>query len=118
MFFKKKKKEPENIGEILASFDDLKRKVKDLETEIEEMRKKTIQGIGVVRFNPFSDIGGDQSFSIAILDGDRNGVVITGFYSREGSNVYSKAIKEGNSNYPLIKEEKDAIEIAISKKEV
>jgi len=118
MFFKKKKKEPENIGEILASFDDLKRKVKDLEAEIEEMKKKTIQGIGVVRFNPFSDIGGDQSFSIAILDGNRNGVVITGFYSREGSNVYSKAIKGGNSNYPLIKEEKDAIEIAISKKEV
>lgn len=119
MFFKKKKKEPENIEEILASFDDLKRKVKELEGEVEEMRKRSrtsIQGVGVVRFNPFSDVGGDQSFSLAMLDGDKNGAVITGFYSREGSNVYGKAIKGGNSDYALAEEEKEAIAMAAGEK--
>ena len=119
MFFKKKKKEPENIEEILASFDDLKKKVKELEREVEEMRKRgraSIQGIGVVRFNPFSDVGGDQSFSLAMLDGDKNGVVITGLYSREGCNVYGKAIKRGISDYVLAEEEKEAIAMAVGEK--
>ncbi len=115
MFFKKKKKEPENIEEILASFDDLRNKVKTLEEEVKEMRKRSrsaIQGVGVVRFNPFSDVGGDQSFSLAMLDGNKDGAVITGFYSREGSNVYGKAVKGGNSDYALADEEKKAIAMA------
>jgi len=119
MFFKKKKKEPENIEEVLVSFNDLKKKMEELEGEVEEMRKRSrasIQGIGVVRFNPFTDVGGDQSFSLAMLDGDKNGAVITGFYSREGSNVYSKAIKGGNSDYALSDEEREAIAIAAKEK--
>ncbi len=118
MLFKKKKKDPENMEEVLASFEDLKKEVASLKKEVERMRetsRSSVQGVGVVRFNPFSDVGGDQSFSLAILDGNDDGAVVTGYYTREGSSVYGKAIKGGKSDYALADEEKKAIEVASKK---
>ena len=66
----------------------------------------------MVRFNPFSEIGGDQSFSVALLDGNDDGLVITSFYTREGNRVYGKPIKQSVSQYALSKEEIKAIEMA------
>jgi len=57
-------------------------------------------------------VGGDQSFSLALLDKRNSGVVITSLYAREGNRVYGKPIKEGTSEYPLSEEEKKAIEEA------
>ena len=71
-----------------------------------------VQKVGVVRFNPFGDVGGNQSFVIALLDNSLNGVIIQGLYSRDGVRVYSKEIKEGKSEYALGKEEEEAIRIA------
>ncbi|MEA1937116.1 MAG: DUF4446 family protein [Patescibacteria group bacterium] len=71
-----------------------------------------VQKVGVVRFNPFGDVGGNQSFVIALLDNSLSGVIIQGLYSREGVRVYSKQIKEGKSEYALGKEEEEAIKIA------
>lgn len=71
-----------------------------------------IQKVGVVRFNPFGDVGGNQSFVIALLDNSANGVIIQSLYSRDGMRVYSKSIKAGKSEYALGKEEEEAIRIA------
>jgi len=71
-----------------------------------------IQKVGVVRFNPFGDVGGNQSFVIALLDNSLNGVIIQSLYSRDGVRVYSKKIKLGKSEYALGKEEEEAIKIA------
>ena len=112
MFFNKKKQEPENIEDVLNAFNNLKDKVKSLELEVaslKEENKKMIQKMGIIRFNPFSDIGGDQSFSIAFLNGNNDGALITSFYSREGSSVYGKPIKNGKSSYPLSEEEKEIL---------
>jgi len=68
-----------------------------------------IQKIGLVRFNPFKEIGGDHSFSLAILDGNETGVVITGLHTRERTRIYMKAIKKGKSEYELSDEEKKAL---------
>ena len=68
-FFSKKKKEPENINEILASFSDLKSDFKNLSKELEQLKKENVfnfQKVGIIRFNPFKEVGSDQSFSIAI----------------------------------------------------
>jgi len=46
--------------------------------------------VGVVRYNAFDDVGSDLSFSIALLDDNDNGVVISGIYSRESSTTYAK----------------------------
>ena len=115
MFFKKKKTEPENIEEVLSAFNNLKDKVESLELEVKNLRvenKQMVQKVGVIRFNPFSDVGGDQSFSVALLNGNSDGILITSFYAREGSSVYGKPIKKGKSSYPLSEEEKEALSIA------
>ncbi len=117
-FFKKTKKEPGNLKEILSQFKDLEMNFERLAQELENFKKESelsIQKIGIIRFNPFSNVGGDQSFSLALLDGDNNGVVITSLYSREENRVYGKPIKKGLSEYPLSEEEKEAIKQAINK---
>lgn len=114
-FFKKTKKEPESLEEILFRFENLEKEFKKLSENLEILKKKnklTIQKIGIVRFNPFSRVGGNQSFSLALLDGKDSGVVITSLYVREGNRVYGKPIKNGKSDYSLSEEEKKAIEEA------
>jgi len=114
-FFKKRKKEPENFKEILAYFKDLEKNFEKLSEELENLKKESqfsIQKIGLVRFNPFKEIGGDQSFSVALLDGNDSGIVITSLYTREGSRVYGKPIEKGLSKYLLSEEENQVLEIA------
>jgi len=81
---------------------------------VEEISKISFQKVGVVRYNPFKDVGGDQSFSIALLDSKDSGFVITALYMREGNRIFAKSIVGGKSEYPLSEEEKRAIEQAIA----
>lgn len=117
-FRKKRKEEPENFKEVLGELKKLKEENGNIKKEIEGLKNKSkfpLQKISVIRFNPFSSGGGDQSFSIALLDGNDNGMVISSIYSREGNRVYTKPIKEGKSDYTLSDEEKEAIKKAISR---
>ncbi|MEK7643056.1 MAG: DUF4446 family protein [Patescibacteria group bacterium] len=68
-----------------------------------------VQKIGMVRFNPFSNTGGDQSFAIALLDGSDNGFVISGLYLHGQPMVYAKPIEAGVPRYALSDEEKQAL---------
>ena len=116
-FFKKDDKEPENVEEILAQFGELKKKFEKVSAELEKAKKENkfnVQKIGLIRFNPFKEIGSDQSFVLAILDGNDNGVVITSHYTKEGSRLYGKPVKNSGSDYLLSDEEKQAIEKAKS----
>jgi len=117
-FFRKKKAEPENLKELLSQFKELKSNFDQIAKELESLKKESrffIQKVGIVRFNPFSDVGSDQSFSAALLDGEDNGVIITSLYTREGNRVYGKPIKNGKSVYLLSDEEKQAINKAKTK---
>jgi hypothetical protein len=67
------------------------------------------QKISIVRFNPFGDTGGDQSFVLAVLDAHNSGYVITSIHGREGTRVYVKPVDDGKSKYPLSDEEKQAL---------
>jgi len=79
---------------------------------IERMALKSVQKVGVVRFNPFKETGSDQSFSIALLDTNNTGMTISGLFTREGTRLYVKPLLAGESKYPLTDEEKEAIELA------
>jgi hypothetical protein len=79
---------------------------------LEKMALRSVQKVGVVRFNPFSETGSDQSFSIALLDPNDNGMTISGLFTREGTRLYVKPLIGGQSKYPLSSEEKEAIETA------
>lgn len=118
-FFKKEKKEPKNLKEVLVCLENLEKNFKSIFQEIENFKKEnkfSIQKLGIVRFNPFSEVGSDQSFSIALLDGNDNGIVITSLYTREENRVYGKPIKAGLSEYSLSVEEKEAIDKAKNRK--
>jgi len=80
---------------------------------LEKMALKSVQKVGVIRFNPFKDIGGDQSFCIAFLDAQNSGFTISSLFTREGTRIYTKPIIEGQSSYPLTNEEKEAIGTAM-----
>lgn len=114
-FFKKDEKEPRNLKEILDHLKDLEQKFEKLSQDLKIFKKegrRFIQKVGIIRFNPFKEIGGDQSFSIALLNGNDDGIVITSLYTREGNRVYGKPIKNGKSEYPLSDEEIKAIQEA------
>jgi len=100
------------LGDELKKINVSKEEIEKYLGTVERRLKKSIQGAGIIRFNPFEDAGSNQSFSIAFLDELRNGVVISSLYSREKVNVYAKPIKEGKSEYPLSEEEKGAIKNA------
>jgi len=91
---------------------ELERGIKEAFLKIEELQKiseKTFQKTGIVRFNPFNEMGGNQSFVIALLDDKNNGFVISSLFVKEGNRVYAKAIREGKSDHLLSEEEKEAI---------
>jgi hypothetical protein len=118
-FFKKNKKEFKDLNHFLESLENLEKDIKEISQNLESFKKEargTFQKFGLVRFNPFSEIGGNQSFSIALLDGNNSGIVVTSLYSREGNRVYAKPIDNGQSKYPLSEEEKEVINKAINQK--
>jgi hypothetical protein len=122
MFSGKSGKDLEKIIlEIRGKINSLDGDVKDLYDitgKIHHLALKGVHKVGVVRFNPFRDIGGDQSFSVALLDADDSGVVFSSLYSRDGVRVYAKSILNRESGkYPLTQEEQEAIKIASLGKE-
>ncbi|MEK7503570.1 MAG: DUF4446 family protein [Patescibacteria group bacterium] len=115
--FNKTKKEPQDLKGVLASFEKLSSDLKKISQELtglKEQNKKNLQKVGMVRFNPFKEGGGDQSFSIAVLDDQDNGFVITSLYSNANNRVYAKPVANGVSSYTLSQEEKEAINKAIN----
>lgn len=82
---------------------------------IEAKQPLSVQHVGIVRFNPFSDRGGDQSFVVALLDDRADGVLLSGLHARTESRLYAKPVVGGQSTYPLTGEEKEAIDRALGK---
>lgn len=69
-----------------------------------------LQKVGVVRFNPFNELGGNQSFVVALLDETGNGMVLSSLHGRDSTRVYAKPVKNfKESGFELSVEEKDAI---------
>ncbi len=83
---------------------------------IEKEGSLHIQKIGLLRFNPFKDTGGDQSFIMALTDGNDSGVIISALYSRSGTRWYAKKVKMGKGvEHELSEEEKKALKEAATK---
>lgn len=116
----------EEVRKILAQQEkDLRLLDKDIQelynisNRINALSMKGIHKVGLVRFNPFKDIGGDQSFSLALLNGKNSGFVISSFYGREGARIYCKSVIEGQADkHPFNKEEEEAIKLAIKPKKI
>jgi hypothetical protein len=106
----------ESLERILEAYTKNKKDIAVLSQAIAKLELEGashLQRIGIVRFNPFSDTGGSQSFTIAMLDKEDNGVVMTSLYARTGNRWYIKYIKAGTGlGVELSKEEKASIKDA------
>lgn len=89
--------------------------LKDTDQRIISALSYAVQKVGMVRFNPFGEVGGNQSFAVAFLDNSNTGVIILSLYSRDGVRIYAKPVKEGKSEYQLSKEEEEALHIAMKR---
>ena len=87
---------------------ELAKRISWLETD----GKEHIQKVGLTRFNPFKELGGDHSFSLAILDKNNSGVIITSLHARDRTRVYMKDVKNGESSSELSVDEKKALNSA------
>lgn len=104
------------LEEHLKNLGLTSQKVADLEKRCDDIEKVAIlhlQKVGLVRFNPFADAGGDQSFTLALLDKTGDGIVISSLHGRDQTRTYAKPVKGGQSiQYEFSNEEKEAIKRA------
>ncbi len=87
--------------------------IEALHGTIEGRTRRSLQHIGLVRFNPFDDTGSDQSFAIALLDDGRDGIVISSLHGRANTRVFAKPVTDGSSAHNLSEEESQAIRVAV-----
>jgi hypothetical protein len=76
---------------------------------LESAQRRAFQRVGLVRYNPFEETGGNQSFALALLDAAGDGWILSSLHARSGTRVYAKAIKGGRSESGLSSEETAAI---------
>lgn len=113
----KKERLDDILDSLISGEKMLKAEVDDLKKRLEaEVKRSTLhlQKIGLVRFNPFGTVGGEQSFVAAFVDQENSGIVLNFIYTKEGLRVYTKRVKKGvGVEYELSKEEEIAIEKSI-----
>ena len=93
--------------------DSLDKKTERFE-QIEKMIRAGVQKFAVVHYDAFNDITNNLSFSIALLDAEDTGFILTSIYGRNSSNLYIKSILKGKSNATMSDEEIEAFERALS----
>ncbi len=107
----------EVLDEHVGRVDAVARRLGEMDqvhATLEHRTLTSLQHIGLVRFNPFEDTGSDQSFAIALLDGERDGIVISSLHGRANTRVFAKPVHGGSSPHALSTEEEQAIRIAVS----
>jgi hypothetical protein len=83
--------------------------------KLEVKMKDCIQKVAIMRYKAFENVGSDLSFSIAMLDDNNDGVILTGIYGRQESTTYAKPIDKGISRYDLSEEELYVLDEASNK---
>ena len=103
--------------EIIKVVGEFKSELLSVSNKVEAVKSQGlqhIQRVELLRFNPYDDTGGDQSFTVCLLDNEGSGIVITSLHARAGTRVFAKDIKEGKgSKYQLSKEEELVIQKAM-----
>jgi len=105
-----------DVGELLSMYveqmrlaaskaDQLTRTSESLQKQV----KSSVQNVGLVRFNAYEGIGGEQSFAVALLDSDGDGIVLSSLQGRAESRLYAKPVGRWDSAYTLSVEEREAI---------
>lgn len=104
------------IDEVLRTEKENKKSLERVDKEYATLKHDVsfhVQKIGLLRFNPFKDTGGDQSFIVTLVDGHNSGVIISSFHTRAGTRWYAKSVKNGKGvEHALSAEEEKALKEA------
>lgn len=99
--------------EDMAAFDKEIQELFEISNRLYKLGLQSIHKTEVLRFNPFKEVGSNQSFCVALLNGKNSGVVISSIHTREGTRVYAKPVASGiEAGHPFTEEEKNAIAAA------
>jgi hypothetical protein len=111
-----------NLEELILGYmdkiDEVKENteyMKQINEKLDNKIKNCIQKVAVIRYRAFEDVGSDLSFSVALLDENNSGVILTGIYGRNESTTYSKPIDRGISRYDLSQEEKQVLQQCVNR---
>ena len=96
------------VHEVVRGLDDVEARIAIAERDL----RRAYSRVGLVRFNPFEDTGGNQSFALALLDAAGNGFVLSSLHARNMTRVYAKAVAAGKAEAALSAEEAEALRIA------
>ncbi len=115
--------ESKQIEQLIKNYakdvDDALHKIDELAEFVAKMHTQaqfSISKQSLIRFNPFGDTGGDQSFVLTLLDNHNNGVVISSVHARTSTRIYAKEINNGLSKYNLSDEETISLQKALNSK--
>src|SRR5258708_24427716 len=108
------RKKFEEVLKEVSEFRQDSNKLSEKLLEIEQAGFKHIQRLELLRYNPYDDTGGDQSFSLSLLNDKGNGIVLTSLHARSGTRVFAKPVQDGEgSKYRLSEEESQVVKKAI-----
>ena len=100
----------DKVYAVARELDEVSARTKVLESVL----PTAFQRVGLVRYNPFEDTGGNQSFALAMLDANGDGWILSSLHARQGTRFYAKAVKAGRSETSLSDEEQAAIRQAVA----
>jgi hypothetical protein len=101
--------------DICEKVENLKKTQEEINSHLVVVDKrlgKSIRNVETVRFNPFVDAGSNQSFAMAFLNDEGNGVIISSLYARDRMSIFAKPITSGKSEFELTTEEKEVLKKA------
>lgn len=108
--------EGKDVGELLSMYVEQMRlaaskadQLTKTSERVESQVRSSIQCVGLVRFNAYEGIGGEQSFAVALLDSDGDGIVLSSLHGRAEGRLYAKPVSRWDSTYTLSVEEREAI---------
>ena len=107
-----------NHSQLLSELSNKLDQITNIQNKLSLKVDNCIQHIGLVRFNAFDDVGGEQSFALTLLDENQNGIIISNIYGRQDTRVYAKNVKAGKCERTLSDEETKAINIAMNNQSV
>ena len=101
------------LDDLLKQSGEQTKTIKKITDQIKILEDDSLgylQKMGFLRFNPFADTGGDQSFILCLLDNQDNGVLVSSLHSRGTTRIYAKQVKAGKGKgFALSEEEKKVI---------
>ena len=100
----------ERVRRAVRDVDEVAGRTAALERDM----RQSLGRVGLVRYNPFDETGGNQSFALAVVDAAGDGFVVSSLHARAGTRVYAKAVRNGSSDVGLSDEESTAVRQALA----